>query len=302
MPVTGLPVTLEKTLTALLTDNTVSSWKIAGESDNTVVVLRLRPATQVSTTTMADPVLNRRTQVEYFRKKAPSQVRRDQQRARQQQQRRQEQVDVLCDSSNNDVKELSASDTQFCDESTQELAAEHITPVHTEHSDSDTDEGGRDVSEDLPACVSDSNFSLSLQPDLNIEHAMIEHSVAGFNTRGVKNYVATLTDRSVQRRLRDKQRNTSFRKAVLHRCEDVNRLLFESDDIVLEYPCDSRSEEDWSYWFVKQEEKNMLQEERVKLANLRKGKRINNTVHAETQARALRGLHALHDLICFYLG
>eukprot|EP00745_Piridium_sociabile_P042770 TRINITY_DN865_c0_g1_i5.p1 TRINITY_DN865_c0_g1~~TRINITY_DN865_c0_g1_i5.p1 ORF type:complete len:300 (+),score=74.57 TRINITY_DN865_c0_g1_i5:174-1073(+) len=299
MPVTGLPVTLEKTLTALLTDNTVSSWKVAGEADNTVVVLRLKPVSKMSTT-MADPVLNRHSQVQYYRKKPPSQVRRDQERAKQQQQQQQRQCVQVGHENNNDDNEL--PDTLFVEAITQELpSVEHTAPVHTDLSDSEPEERGDVLQDDLPSCTSDSNSSLHLQPDLHEEPA-IDNWVAGFNTGSVHKYVATLTDRSVQRRLRDQQRNKLFRKTVLHQSQDRNMLLCESDDIVLEYSCDSPDGGLVMYWYVKQDQKNMLGEECVKLANLRKGKRSNNTQHAETQARALRGLHALHDLICFYLG
>ncbi|KAL8566911.1 hypothetical protein ACOMHN_008768 [Nucella lapillus] len=98
MPVTGLPATLERTLTALLTDNAVSSWKIAGERDNTVVVLRLKAENPVSTPSMADPILNQQTQIQY-RKQSPGQLRRDRERAtkqqQQRQQRRREQTDSI---------------------------------------------------------------------------------------------------------------------------------------------------------------------------------------------------------------
>eukprot|EP00745_Piridium_sociabile_P042769 TRINITY_DN865_c0_g1_i4.p1 TRINITY_DN865_c0_g1~~TRINITY_DN865_c0_g1_i4.p1 ORF type:complete len:296 (+),score=72.21 TRINITY_DN865_c0_g1_i4:174-1061(+) len=295
MPVTGLPVTLEKTLTALLTDNTVSSWKVAGEADNTVVVLRLKPVSKMSTT-MADPVLNRHSQVQYYRKKPPSQVRRDQERARQQQQQRQR-VQVGLDSSDDDRE---PSIALFVEPTAQHLSSvEPTAPVHTDHSDSETEERGDVLQDNQPS--SDCNISLHLQPDLQ-EEPIIDNRVAGFNTGDVRKYVATLTDRSVQRRLRDQQRNKLFRKTVLHQSQDRNMLLCESDDIVLEYSCDSPDGGLVMYWYVKQDQKNMLGEECVKLANLRKGKRSNNTQHAETQARALRGLHALHDLICFYLG
>ena len=79
-------------------------------------------------------------------------------------------------------------------------------------------------------------------------------------------------------------------------------LICESDDIVVEYSCDLKSEAECVYWFVKQAENKMLTEECVKLTNLRRGRRVPKTEHTDTQARALRELHALHGLIQFYLG
>lgn len=49
MPVSGLPAAVERTLTALLTDNALLSWKITGNGDrDTVVVLRLKPVNTVN--------------------------------------------------------------------------------------------------------------------------------------------------------------------------------------------------------------------------------------------------------------
>ncbi|KAL8624156.1 hypothetical protein ACOMHN_020206 [Nucella lapillus] len=77
--------------------------------------------------------------------------------------------------------------------------------------------------------------------------------------------VATFKPTSAQRRLRHSQRNNAFRKIVSHKSYSGNVLLFESDDIVLEYSCDPMTDEECTYWFVKQEEKNMQNEECVRL-------------------------------------
>ena len=74
MPVTGLPAAVEATLSALLVGNTVSSWKIAGEGENSEVVLRLKPVDTGSN--MADTVSKRETPVQRYRRKPPSQTRR----------------------------------------------------------------------------------------------------------------------------------------------------------------------------------------------------------------------------------
>ncbi|KAL8584821.1 hypothetical protein ACOMHN_037526 [Nucella lapillus] len=126
-----------ETLTALLTDNAVSSWKIAGEGQNAVVVLRLKPATKVSTN-MADSVLNQNTQdhCQYYRTKVPSQILRDQKRARQHQlQRSSDQPDSSQHDSTSGFDELFACDTVRKDTSAQDLAEQHAIPARREHSD-----------------------------------------------------------------------------------------------------------------------------------------------------------------------
>ena len=77
MPLVGLPSTLECMLNALLCDNTLSSFKIDGRGEQTVVVLRLHSlATKTST---HSPVAEDSSVV--YRRKCPSQVSRDKMRA-----------------------------------------------------------------------------------------------------------------------------------------------------------------------------------------------------------------------------
>ena len=296
MPVTGLPATVEKTLTALLSENSVSSWKLAGYQDCTVFVLRLKPAGEMSTN-MADPELNRRSQVQYFRRKPPSQIRRDQQRAKQQQQQQQQQQQrrseqVRADS--NSTPELPCvSDTP--ERSTQDVTVDlHTTPAHADYRGSEGTCAEGNLQADLTCEV-----DLDMQQPQEDTEPRFDSVIAGFEASEVKNYVATLTDRAVQNRLRDQSRNKAFRKVVYQHSNETDLLLCESDDLVLECSCDSG---DYVYWYTKQEEKKMLPEEHIKLAKLRKGKRIRHTKYAETEANALRQLHALHDLIAFYLG
>ncbi|KAL8597780.1 hypothetical protein ACOMHN_004895 [Nucella lapillus] len=77
MTVVGLPTTLEVTLGALLQENHLTSWKIAGEVDNTTVVLRLK--TRLSNVNMASQPTPTTPQV--FRRKPISQINRDKRRA-----------------------------------------------------------------------------------------------------------------------------------------------------------------------------------------------------------------------------
>ena len=74
MPVEGLPFTLECMLNAALRDNKLSSFKIDGRGNQTVVVLRLTG--NIST----QPPVTEDSSVAY-RRKCPSQVNRDRRRA-----------------------------------------------------------------------------------------------------------------------------------------------------------------------------------------------------------------------------
>eukprot|EP00745_Piridium_sociabile_P026524 TRINITY_DN4238_c0_g1_i5.p1 TRINITY_DN4238_c0_g1~~TRINITY_DN4238_c0_g1_i5.p1 ORF type:complete len:309 (-),score=65.04 TRINITY_DN4238_c0_g1_i5:208-1134(-) len=308
MPVTGFPATLERTLTALMVDNAISSWKVAGEGDNTTVVLRLKPVSTPATTTtnMAGPVLNRSTQIQYFRRKPPSQIRRDQERARQQRQASEQQQRKTSESQHRDC---AVDANNMTDSEPEQPATQYTTTTHADQLASEEEQQVKadglhalDIFEHSLSRDTDSDCILSRQLSDTMEHEeTIDRSVGGFNTGVVKGYVATLTDKSVQRRLRDRTRNKSFRKVVLHHADSEDLLICESEDLVLEYRC-SPDTTCHHYWYIKQEEHSMLTEERAKLANLWRGEHASRSQHADLQARAARNLDTLHGLILFYLG
>ena len=88
MEVTGLPVALGTSLNALLSKNSVSSWKIVGgEAETTVVVLRLKPQAEPGENNMACRVDSKTggeglSRQQHYRSKPPSSIRRDQERNR----------------------------------------------------------------------------------------------------------------------------------------------------------------------------------------------------------------------------
>ena len=75
-----LPSALDIALKALLGSYSVSSWRIAAESQNPIVILRLRPLPLQSACQNGLPVP---ANTVLFRKKSPSQIRRDKQRTEQ---------------------------------------------------------------------------------------------------------------------------------------------------------------------------------------------------------------------------
>ena len=79
-----LPSALDIALKALLGSYSVSSWRIAAESQNPIVILRLRPLPLQSACQNGLPVPSNTV---LFRKKSPSQIRRDKQRTEQFRQR-----------------------------------------------------------------------------------------------------------------------------------------------------------------------------------------------------------------------
>ena len=80
MPVEGIPVFIERLLNAALQDMSVSSFKVDGNGAQTVTVLRLSATT--TTASIGHPTHTHDFNATY-RRKCPSQVRRDRQRANQ---------------------------------------------------------------------------------------------------------------------------------------------------------------------------------------------------------------------------
>ena len=103
-------------------------------------------------------------------------------------------------------------------------------------------------------------------------------------------------------RLRDKGRNKELRRVVSCESDRGPVVLCESDDIVIEYSDNLNAPPHCLFWFVKQNDNNMLPEERARILDLRRGERVSSTQRSETRARAERELEALQGLLRFYLG
>ena len=95
-------------------------------------------------------------------------------------------------------------------------------------------------------------------PTAELDEGFIRGRDAGFSVDIIKDYVATLTDRSVQRRLRDPKRNRSFSKVALDNRDGEEFILCESDDLVFEFDCKATSGCGVHYWFVKQEHEHAV--------------------------------------------
>ena len=261
-------------------------------------ILRFKPATAQTTTNMAEhPQLNRNTKIQY-RRKPPSSIRRDQQRMKQHQKQLQQGMEKAAFNESLDVpllfNEEECEPTQLIENDTEQQS-DHVT-------------GGEALLDntEAPHDLAEIETVTSL---LSLEHPATEpvfdDMVGECSSSVVKEYVSGLTDRSVQRRLRDRERNTSFRRITTHRAEnDQEVCCLESDDLVVEFACPTDSgDSKFIFWYVKQEEKNMTEDERRRLANLRGGKRVaDRGKHADIIARASREMDTLRSLIQFFLG
>jgi hypothetical protein len=314
MPVAGLPAAAETTLNALLSENAVSSWKIAGEGDSTVFVLRLKPQVSQTTNNMAAPM------PVYYRKKPPGQVRRDNKRAKQRQQQREEEEETTNKASE---RQETANESEILFSSPNfHPSQEHCTYNRPMNININAREpcldtvGGEcgsgacnlpDLNQLSTEAAVGHDFSMSdpmYDSRPTVDPRVLAASNAGFSPDVVGDYVASLVNKETQRSLRNNTRNVNICKTVLDTSRPAHNhpaLLFESDDIVLEYTID-KGRTHRSYWFVKQQRQQMLQEEFQKLQVLRRCNNAPDTRFQSDRAVAERDLINLRDLMAYFLG
>ena len=59
----------------------------------------------------------------------------------------------------------------------------------------------------------------------------------GYDLATIRNYVGSLKDRTVQRALRNTNRNNSFKTVVLDKSDNKSKLICETDDFVFVSDC-----------------------------------------------------------------
>ncbi len=318
LPVAGLPTALDSALEALLTENAVSSWKISAEGRKTTVVLRLVTTTDPDMADFTHP----HTATQHFRRKPPSQVRRDQRRAAE----RTKQNPEASEHSPSGLFQPTPPPTTTV-AAHLEMQSENDTQ-HTYASNTDTDaRASRSPDYSAPASsrpcdtdgVSLSRVSQSL--DFSVENLMAWKGQSetetvqdctnqsekraiqcGYDLATIRNYVGSLKDRTVQRALRNTNRNNSFKTVVLYKSDNKSKLICETDDFVFVSDCSTYQKQPCTYWLIKQEERHMLQEELEYLRKLQKGKPVDRGRCADHLQKVLEEVLVLRDVTRFYLG
>ena len=120
----------------------------------------------------------------------------------------------------------------------------------------------------------------------------------------IKDYVAEVTERSLQRRLRDVNRNIDFRKVVVKETPGHPlQLICESDDVVLAYNLEGYGRLGQCYWFFKRDDKmKMLQQDIDVIGSLAALPSIRNNQYRGLREAALGKLRMLAEVVRFYLG
>ncbi|KAL8576533.1 hypothetical protein ACOMHN_003091 [Nucella lapillus] len=261
MPVVGLPTALEVTLGALLQQNRLTSWKIAGEGDNTTVVIRLKSDTVSSSGTCQQGDVT----PQVFRRKPPSSLARDQRRAEERRTAVRQDQQKASDISPTDTSQslfLPTPPTSIPVSKSNTLLTPNNTPMQSyahENRRAPSDIGVLDTARvDLHEI--DLVGVSAVKTDCENDSPLDKVRVAGYSVDVIRDYVSEL--RKLQRKLRNTARNQYFID-VFSSDDDPDTFLCESDNVIFRFTWTAASNTPTdSYWFFKRDTKHMTQEER----------------------------------------
>ena len=118
----------------------------------------------------------------------------------------------------------------------------------------------------------------------------------------IKICVSGITDRTTQRKLRDKQRNKTFCKVVKGKGDEGN-FICESNDFVFIFDCDYNSRDfNGSEWFLKPDQRRMRKYEGDILRQLRDCDRVDTNHYKDFLALAKKEMKIVGDIVRQYLG
>ena len=318
----GLPTALEISVNALLKEHFITSWKISADCDrNPVVILRLAEFTHLEAkddtevSAYSQQNFSRPPQFQY-RRKPPSQIRRDKKRAEERRQQRSQ-----TNQASNEEQDTFRHSCLFADtpptgkhtlqkdtlEVSRSQPESQPASARAARGDSDTDSCERRQDGDSPAVctvsASDSELSIDkLTEDCSTRDPTEEKAVeAGYKLDVIKECVSRITDRSVQNNIRDTSRNTSVGKVVQHDT-DPDMLLCDSDDIVVVVSSKDGDSGIVRYLFVKQEQKYMRSDDLCMLSHLEQSKPIQRAEHEDRLKQSEKSLDILVNTMRYYLG
>ena len=234
-----LPLALETALKALLSQHSISSWKISGERENLAVILRLRPETQQSERHSHSGV---RFDTVSYKRKPPCQINRDRRRADEFRHRREyiettavveqreaaqrektieHELNTESPSENRNINgDSNGEDSQECVTGTAVRAARDSETAETATLNYDSGDHGNEMDTE-----SDSDTESS-ESETESDQAIQE------SAREIVRNAKFLNMYNVPENLRQTDRNKTFIKVVCdRRCREAPRLLCLTDDL-----------------------------------------------------------------------
>ena len=289
MPVTGLPAAVESALNTLLDTNHVTSWKITGESNSSVVIIRL---SQHDTDDVTD--INSRRQTHTWRKKPPAQVRRDADRARKWR------------------REVGLCDNDICNEIGQDSVVDHNASSETSNRPTQL---STNTSNDTTALPPDARASRSEVPASSKQtHGSVNNTATvhrptttkmqecaraeakalerDYNVENVKDTLLLLRP-ELKRKIADQRRNRRLNNIVTFSSRGKEQLIAESDDFIFCYDCESATTLNYAF---KGDPNEMTEEELQWMTRLQCQQPISRSRHRAECDHITEDLQALADL------
>ena len=314
MPVSGLPATLEVTLTSLLQENAISSWKIVSEGAKSTVVLRLCSNDFIPNmaTTMDSVNMTGRVNKVSYRRKPPSQYKRDFLRASNFRERnrlegeRELSENFLFSSPNFGFRPTHQEESVYSDTGSVGLSADgpnlctaqNFEGAPSSELDVQAVQAGAGLDKQL-ACDNGIDSATCFDANYNeMERKAMDNEVS---PEQVKEYIGSLKDKSVESKLKNNKRNNRFLKYTLDNSSLPPTLLCESDDFVVQVKTDVRDSNDMiKYWLIKQNRSFMSEEELEYLAKLEQGQPAERGKFWRSRKRAEAHMKSTRDLAVFY--
>ena len=309
MPVIGLPIAVESALNAILATSRVTSWKITGESDSSVFVIRLSDhdsSSRPQTFEICDnnTTVNRQPP-QSWRKKPPSQIRRDIQRASNWKLNNNHQATKSSNNFDRGRRDSITirttdrhSDLPFDSESLTSTVVPPVSRAVGEEKDNQlqNDTGDSNRLNSFSFCKPASAEILG-RDESECVRAEIRATSRKLVIANVKNRLLSLNT-SVKSRLLNPKRNRHLNKIVTYKNENHIQLLAESDDYLFCYDCETATTLNYA---IKCDPADLSQAERDWLHCLECQQSVRRSLYLAECAHIIKDLHALADLIRCYL-
>ena len=245
---------LDTAMKALLSCHSVFSWKIASETQNPVIILRLRPDSPLSVSQNGE-----RAETVAFRRKPPCQIQRDKRRAEEYRQRRDNgekmtNTETRVQKESGKVAELvlnTETIEKSLSESQNNTGDSHSVGLHTsEDSATVTVEqdarGGEPETETVTRDTGGGHSSMETDTESETEtnsESETEGEQSTIETaRNLVKIARSCIDKSMPDCLKQKDRNETFDKCVLDwRCREAPKLLCITPDVIAS--CNLKTEE-----------------------------------------------------------
>jgi len=295
-------------LDVLLQEQHLTSWKISGSGDSTVVVLRLKasPANNSNMAQQHTPVISHS-----YRRKPPSQTDRDRRRTEERRRTAQRQEEQEASES---AMPQEHSPVLFVPTPPTSCAVSH-TDTPPSASNTLPQEAARAIRQS-PSAVKESENEkhadvqrdIDLAPVFTTETSDCDDPLAkvqqvGTSVDVIKNYVAKLTDRSLQRKLfLSRHRNQNFSK-VFSSKRHPDTMVSETDDLVFRFQWTAADDTPPDlFWFVKRNSRLMTNEESCVYQKLKLWCPVDREKMKDRISAGLDVMHVIVDAVRFLLG